>query len=141
MFCSRSGAIEELKSSGPHPYPHKFHVSISLTNFISQYESLKVMQCRNKDNLFVSLKGNYILLKHVNTGCAYSYFKHQNLLKLVEKNMEGGKMKRVKNILFLTNERKFSYVTIFAPKTSLEKSKKNKINFCFLNIKKDSKMS
>jgi len=40
-FKLRTGAIEELKSTDSHPYPHKFHVSISLTNFIEKYESLK----------------------------------------------------------------------------------------------------
>lgn len=141
MSCSRSGAIEELKSSGPHPYPHKFHVSISLTNFISQYESLKVMQCHSKDNLFVSLKGNYILLKHVNTGCVYSYFKHQNLIKLVEKNMEVGKMKKVKKNDSRQMKESLVMLQFSPPKLALKNQKRNKINFCFLNIKKDSKMS
>ena len=37
----RSKAVEELKSDrDTHPYPHKFHVSISLTDFIAEYSSL-----------------------------------------------------------------------------------------------------
>jgi len=40
-FKLRSGAIEELKSTDAHPYPHKFNVTISLTNFIDKYEYLK----------------------------------------------------------------------------------------------------
>jgi len=40
-FKLRSGAIEELKKTDAHPYPHKFNVSISLTNFIEKYEYLK----------------------------------------------------------------------------------------------------
>jgi len=40
-FKLRSGAVEELKSTDSHPYPHKFHVSVSLTHFIEKYESLK----------------------------------------------------------------------------------------------------
>eukprot|EP00088_Acartia_fossae_P055869 TRINITY_DN6494_c0_g2_i1.p1 TRINITY_DN6494_c0_g2~~TRINITY_DN6494_c0_g2_i1.p1 ORF type:complete len:577 (+),score=167.46 TRINITY_DN6494_c0_g2_i1:41-1771(+) len=40
-FKLRSSAIEELKSTENHPYPHKFHVSTSLTNFLDQYASLK----------------------------------------------------------------------------------------------------
>ena len=40
-FKLRSKAIEDLKSDpGTHPYPHKFHVSISLTDFIEKYSSL-----------------------------------------------------------------------------------------------------
>jgi len=41
-FKLRSAAVEELKSSpDTHPYPHKFHVSTSLTSFLSDYEKLK----------------------------------------------------------------------------------------------------
>ena len=37
-FKLRSKAIEDLKSdASTHPYPHKFHVSISLTDFIEKY--------------------------------------------------------------------------------------------------------
>lgn len=41
-FKLRSKAVEDLKSEEKnHPYPHKFHVSISLTDFIAQYSSLE----------------------------------------------------------------------------------------------------
>jgi len=40
-FKLRSGAVEELKKSDAHPYPHKFNMSISLTNFIEKYDHLK----------------------------------------------------------------------------------------------------
>ncbi len=41
-FKLRSKAVEELKSNaGTHPYPHKFHVSISLTDFIEKYSTLE----------------------------------------------------------------------------------------------------
>ena len=41
-FKLRSLAVEELKSDpATHPYPHKFHVSTSLTSFLSDYEKLK----------------------------------------------------------------------------------------------------
>ena len=39
-FKLRSQAVEELKQEN-HPYPHKFHVSISLTNYLQEYETLK----------------------------------------------------------------------------------------------------
>uniref|UniRef100_A0A8C4N366 Lysine--tRNA ligase n=1 Tax=Eptatretus burgeri TaxID=7764 RepID=A0A8C4N366_EPTBU len=37
----RSQAIEQLKNSGPHPYPHKFHVAISLSDFVEKYSNLE----------------------------------------------------------------------------------------------------
>eukprot|EP00092_Neocalanus_flemingeri_P004368 GFUD01004698.1.p1 GENE.GFUD01004698.1~~GFUD01004698.1.p1 ORF type:complete len:580 (+),score=205.43 GFUD01004698.1:299-2038(+) len=41
-FKLRSLAVEELKlDPNTHPYPHKFSVSISLTNFLEEYEKLK----------------------------------------------------------------------------------------------------
>lgn len=36
-FKLRSSAVEALKAEGEtHPYPHKFHVDISLTDFIAK---------------------------------------------------------------------------------------------------------
>ncbi|XP_055909483.1 lysine--tRNA ligase isoform X2 [Eupeodes corollae] len=41
-FKLRSTAVAELKKTpDSHPYPHKFHVSISLKNFIEKYSDLK----------------------------------------------------------------------------------------------------
>lgn len=41
-FKLRSAAVSELKKSPEtHPYPHKFHVSISLENYINKYGNLK----------------------------------------------------------------------------------------------------
>lgn len=40
FFKLRSAAVEELKKRPEtHPYPHKFHVSISLENFIEKYNN------------------------------------------------------------------------------------------------------
>lgn len=37
-FKLRSAAVAELKKTPEtHPYPHKFHVSVSLEDFIEQY--------------------------------------------------------------------------------------------------------
>lgn len=33
--------IDECRSKGINPYPHKFHVSISLTDFIAKYDNLE----------------------------------------------------------------------------------------------------
>lgn len=44
-FKLRSNAVEALKADpSTHPYPHKFHVSISLTEFIEKYNSLEAGQ-------------------------------------------------------------------------------------------------
>ena len=41
-FKLRSAAVEELKNDDKtHPYPHKFHVTVSLTEFIEKYTSLE----------------------------------------------------------------------------------------------------
>ncbi len=40
-FKLRSAAVDELKRSpATHPYPHKFHVDTSLTDFIASYKDL-----------------------------------------------------------------------------------------------------
>lgn len=39
-FKIRSQTVQQLTESGESPYPHKFHVSISLTEFIERYENL-----------------------------------------------------------------------------------------------------
>jgi len=43
-FKIRSAAVEELKTSGNHPYPHKFHVTTSLTAFVEAYANLEAGQ-------------------------------------------------------------------------------------------------
>merc|ERR1719400_1346010 len=41
-FKLRSQAVEDLKGEeATHPYPHKFHVSTSLTAYLEEYERLK----------------------------------------------------------------------------------------------------
>jgi lysyl-tRNA synthetase class 2 len=41
-FENRSKAILKLRETkSPNPYPHKFHVSISISNFIQEFSSLK----------------------------------------------------------------------------------------------------
>ncbi|XP_071811723.1 lysine--tRNA ligase-like isoform X2 [Apostichopus japonicus] len=37
-FKLRSQAVATLKESGEHPYPHKFHVTISLKDFIEKFQ-------------------------------------------------------------------------------------------------------
>ncbi|EFO25270.2 lysyl-tRNA synthetase [Loa loa] len=40
-FKLRTALINERRSKGINPYPHKFHVSISLADFIAKYNSLE----------------------------------------------------------------------------------------------------
>lgn len=54
-FKLRSAAVADLKqTSENHPYPHKFHVSISLENFIEQYAQLKDGETLDQVNLSVA---------------------------------------------------------------------------------------
>jgi len=43
-FKLRSAAVANLKEGNEQPYPHKFHVSISLTEYIEKYSSLEAGQ-------------------------------------------------------------------------------------------------
>ena len=47
-FKLRSAAVEELKNGSNHPYPHKFHVNISLTEFIEKYTSLEAGETKDQ---------------------------------------------------------------------------------------------
>ncbi|KAK2854031.1 hypothetical protein Q5P01_006692 [Channa striata] len=40
-FKIRSQAIQELKGTAEDPYPHKYHVDMSLTQFIKEYDNLQ----------------------------------------------------------------------------------------------------
>ena len=54
-FKLRSAAVQELKKSeATHPYPHKFHVSMSLENFLEKYGHLKDGETLDNDNLSVA---------------------------------------------------------------------------------------
>jgi len=54
-FKLRSAAVDELKKSEVnHPYPHKFHVSSSLEDFIAKYSSLKDGEMLENESLSVA---------------------------------------------------------------------------------------
>lgn len=54
-FKLRSVAVNELKNqAGAHPYPHKFHVSSSLEDFINKYTPLKDGEMLENDPLTVA---------------------------------------------------------------------------------------
>lgn len=40
-FKIRSQAIQDLKGTADDPYPHKYHVDLSLTEFIEKYNHLQ----------------------------------------------------------------------------------------------------
>ena len=51
-FKLRSTTVNELKKSeDTHPYPHKFHVSTSLEDFIAKYSSLQDGEMLENENL------------------------------------------------------------------------------------------
>lgn len=54
-FKLRSAAVTELKKNErTHPYPHKFHVSSSLEDFIKKYEGLKDAETLENELLSVA---------------------------------------------------------------------------------------
>ncbi|XP_015917437.1 lysine--tRNA ligase [Parasteatoda tepidariorum] len=53
-FKIRLQAIEDLKAAGKSPYPHKFHVSMSLTDFVDQYNNLNPAEILKDVNVSVA---------------------------------------------------------------------------------------
>lgn len=55
-FRLRSQTIANLKTLGPEqqPYPHKFHVSISLEAFIEKYQNLKEGEVKEDDKVSIA---------------------------------------------------------------------------------------
>ena len=58
-FRLRSQAVSQLKQTEDHPYPHKFHVSVSLTEFIETYNNIQ--DGESLDSTEVSVAGLYFL--------------------------------------------------------------------------------
>ena len=58
-FRLRSAAVQNLKDVGQNPYPHKFHVSISLEEFIEKYSNLKDGEVLADAELSVAGKTSY----------------------------------------------------------------------------------
>jgi lysyl-tRNA synthetase class 2 len=59
-FRLRSQAVAQLKQTDEHPYPHKFHVSISLAEFIDTYNYITDGEIL--DGTEVSVAGSYSFL-------------------------------------------------------------------------------
>ena len=53
-YVIRSKAINDMKSLGDNPYPHKFEVTTSLTHFIEKYNNLKPEDIIKTDELSVA---------------------------------------------------------------------------------------
>ena len=56
----RQQAVSNLKKTGENPYPHKFHVSISLTEFIEKYSHIDAGKWEEDK---VSVAGKYLTTK------------------------------------------------------------------------------
>ena len=54
-FTYRSRVIAQQKAEGDNPYPHKFHVELSLPEFIDRYGGIDAGTITEKD---VSVSGN-----------------------------------------------------------------------------------
>ena len=82
-FKLRSKAVEDLKvDAKTHPYPHKFNVTISLTEFIEKYSS-------EYDDLKAIITGgdsNYLSGKIKNTIFTTSNYVFKGLEYLIEAN-------------------------------------------------------
>lgn len=57
-FKYRSRVVAQQKAEGDSPYPHKFHVELSLPEFIDKYSGIDAGKITEKD-VSVSGKGEY----------------------------------------------------------------------------------
>lgn len=93
-FEIRSKAISQLREAGENPYPHKFHVSISLTEFIEKYSSLKDEEVL--ENVTVSVAGRI-------------HAKRESGVKLIFYDLrgEGVKIQAMANARYYSSEEEF----------------------------------
>lgn len=63
-YENRLKTLSSLKAAGLNPYPHKFHVSISIAEYIDKYGSLS--DGAHLEDVEVSISGNYILVLCLN---------------------------------------------------------------------------
>lgn len=56
-YNTRIEMIEKRRKAGENPYPHKFHVSISLVDFIKKYDDLMTEKGTIKEDETVSVAG------------------------------------------------------------------------------------
>lgn len=95
-FKYRSGIIEDLKKTNDtHPYPHKFHVSISLEDFINKYNHLKEGETLENEKLSVA-------------GRIHSIRESGAKLIFYDLRGEGVKIQVMANAKFYASEEKFA---------------------------------
>ncbi len=61
-FKLRSAAVAEWKARGETPYPHKFHVSTSLTDFIEKYENISPGEILTDTSVSVAGKNSFNIM-------------------------------------------------------------------------------
>ncbi|KAJ2084185.1 lysyl-tRNA synthetase [Coemansia sp. RSA 988] len=54
-FEIRNRAVDKMREEGPYPYPHKFHVTMSITDFIEKFGDMKASE--SKPDVEVCLAG------------------------------------------------------------------------------------
>ncbi|KAG8484065.1 hypothetical protein CXB51_022983 [Gossypium anomalum] len=79
FLSNRIKSLALLKESGVNPYPHKFDISMSITEFIDKYRSLHVGE--HVENTEISLAGR-ILNKRSSSSKRYFYDLHGNGAKI-----------------------------------------------------------
>ncbi|XP_052875467.1 lysine--tRNA ligase-like [Gossypium arboreum] len=79
FLSNRIKSLALLKESGVNPYPHKFEISMSITEFIDKYRSLHVGE--HVENTEISLAGR-ILNKRSSSSKLYFYDLHGNGAKI-----------------------------------------------------------
>ncbi|CAN6458587.1 unnamed protein product [Victoria cruziana] len=72
-YENRLKALEALKTSGANPYPHKFHVSLSINEYVEKYEGLN--NGEHLEDISESLAGR-ILNKRTSSAKLYFYDLH-----------------------------------------------------------------
>lgn len=98
-FKLRSAAVQELKkSAATHPYPHKFHVSISLESFLEKYNHLTDGQ--TLDNEKVSVAGRVHSIRE--SGAKLIFYDLRG---------EGVKLQVMANAKLYSSEEEFETVT------------------------------
>lgn len=98
-FKLRSAAVQELKKSpATHPYPHKFHVSMSLESFLEKYNHLTDGQ--TLDNEKVSVAGRIHSMRE--SGAKLIFYDLRG---------EGVKLQVMANAKLYSSEEEFETVT------------------------------
>ncbi|XP_064467219.1 lysine--tRNA ligase-like isoform X2 [Ornithodoros turicata] len=97
FFRLRSAAVAQLKAAGEHPYPHKFHVSTSLTEFVSKYNGLQPGEILQDTSLSVAGR---------------VHAKRESGTKLIFYDLrgEGTKIQVMANVSYYSSEEEFAKV-------------------------------